>query len=107
MKPEQFLFPSRVSESPHLSTRQYSRIVQSWVAAMDWTPRPMERIRFAARRQHWSIGGRGTCGPFDFRAGHDRRTWRSLTGHKQPYGKAIDTGRPMALLIRSPSLAPL
>ena len=31
LKPEQFLFPSRVSESPHLSTRQYSRIVGSWV----------------------------------------------------------------------------
>ena len=24
LKPEQFLFPSRVAESPHLSTRQYS-----------------------------------------------------------------------------------
>jgi len=30
LKPEQFLFPSRVSASPHLSTRQYSRIVRSW-----------------------------------------------------------------------------
>src|SRR5437016_7520735 len=29
LKPEQFLFPSRVSASPHLSTRQYSRIVGS------------------------------------------------------------------------------
>jgi integrase len=33
-KPEQFLFPSRVSESPHLSTRQYSRIVGSWARAI-------------------------------------------------------------------------
>src|SRR6058998_3715019 len=31
LKPEQFLFLSRVSASPHLSTRQYSRIVGSWV----------------------------------------------------------------------------
>src|SRR5437868_6003742 len=31
LKSEQFLFPSRVSASPHLSTRQYSRIVGSWV----------------------------------------------------------------------------
>jgi integrase len=30
LKGEQFLFPSRVSKSPHLSTRQYSRIVGSW-----------------------------------------------------------------------------
>src|ERR1700682_5739678 len=28
LKPEQFLFPSRVAESPHLSTRQYSRADQ-------------------------------------------------------------------------------
>jgi site-specific recombinase XerC len=34
LKPEQFLFPSRLSESPHLSTRQYSRIVGSWVASI-------------------------------------------------------------------------
>ncbi len=27
LKREQFLFPSRVSESPHRSARQYSRIV--------------------------------------------------------------------------------
>ena len=31
LKPEQFLFPSRVSASPHLSIREYSRIVGSWV----------------------------------------------------------------------------
>lgn len=29
LKSDQFLFPSRVSASPHLSTRQYSRIVGS------------------------------------------------------------------------------
>src|ERR1700730_618740 len=34
LKPEQYLFPSRVTESPHLSTRQYSRIVGSWVGAI-------------------------------------------------------------------------
>ena len=32
------LFPSRVSESPHLSTRQYSRIVASWVASIGLDP---------------------------------------------------------------------
>jgi integrase len=30
LKSEQFLFPSRISGSPHLSTRQYSRIVHAW-----------------------------------------------------------------------------
>src|SRR6266498_448056 len=38
LKPEQFLFPSRVSESPHLSTRQYSRIVGSWVRSIGLDP---------------------------------------------------------------------
>jgi integrase len=31
LQSEDFLFPSRVHESPHLSTRQYARIVDSWV----------------------------------------------------------------------------
>ena len=35
LRPEQFLFPSRVTESPHLSTRQYSRIVGSWVESIE------------------------------------------------------------------------
>jgi len=38
LKPEQFLFPSRVSESPHLSTRQYSRIVGFWVGSIGLDP---------------------------------------------------------------------
>lgn len=31
LRPGDFLFPSRVRQSPHLSTRQYSRIVDRWV----------------------------------------------------------------------------
>ena len=34
LKTEHFLFPSRLSESPHVSTRQYARIVHQWVAAI-------------------------------------------------------------------------
>ena len=30
----QYLFPSRVTKSPHLSTRQYARIVASWVKSI-------------------------------------------------------------------------
>ena len=30
----EYLFPSRVSDSPHLSTRQYSRIVTNWVESI-------------------------------------------------------------------------
>jgi integrase len=33
-----FLFPSRLAESPHLSTRQYARIVQGWVASIGLNP---------------------------------------------------------------------
>src|SRR6202790_1777433 len=38
LKPEQFLFPSRVAESPHLSTRQYSRIVGAWAGSIGLDP---------------------------------------------------------------------
>ena len=34
LKPEQFLFPSRLQRPPHISTRQYARIVHQWVAAV-------------------------------------------------------------------------
>jgi integrase len=32
--PNQHLFPSRVTKSPHLSTRQYARIVTTWVESI-------------------------------------------------------------------------
>ena len=32
LRSEDFLFPSRVSDSTHLSTRQYARIVHAWVS---------------------------------------------------------------------------
>ena len=38
LKPEQYLFPSRMSESPHVSTRQYSRIVGGGVGAIGLDP---------------------------------------------------------------------
>jgi integrase len=34
LRPEHSLFPSRLAQSPHLSTRQYARIVHQWVAAI-------------------------------------------------------------------------
>jgi integrase len=33
LNPEQYLFPSRLASSPHVSTRQYARMVHQWVAA--------------------------------------------------------------------------
>jgi integrase len=38
LNPSAFLFPSRLHRSPHLSTRQYGRIVESWVAAVGLDP---------------------------------------------------------------------
>jgi integrase len=34
LKGEQYLFPSRVSNSPHVSTRQYARMVHRWTEAV-------------------------------------------------------------------------
>ena len=34
LKPEQYLFPSRLLESPHISTRQYARIVHQWAVQL-------------------------------------------------------------------------
>jgi len=38
LQPEQCLFPSRLRASPHLSPRQYSRIVDQWVASIGLDP---------------------------------------------------------------------
>lgn len=37
-RPEEFLFPSRIDRSGHISTRQYSRLVDEWVAAIGLDP---------------------------------------------------------------------
>ena len=39
LRPEQFLFPSRLKRSPHISKRQYSKIVKTWVARIGLDPR--------------------------------------------------------------------
>ena len=33
-----YLFPSRLASSPHLSTRQYARIVRGWVSSIGLNP---------------------------------------------------------------------
>ena len=38
LRAEDFLFPTRVHSSPHLSTRQYARIVDSWVRDIGLAP---------------------------------------------------------------------
>ena len=38
LRPEDFLFPSRLHESPHVSARQYARIVEQWVVSAGLDP---------------------------------------------------------------------
>lgn len=38
LKSEDFLFPSRIHETPHITTRHYARIVKSWVAMIGLDP---------------------------------------------------------------------
>ena len=34
LKAEDHLFPSRLARSPHISTRQYARVVHQWITAI-------------------------------------------------------------------------
>jgi integrase len=38
LKGEDSLFPSRIHDSPHITTRQYARIVEKWVASIGLNP---------------------------------------------------------------------
>ena len=38
LTPEQYLFPSRCRKSPHVSTKQYARIVHRWVSSIGLDP---------------------------------------------------------------------
>ncbi|MGK9204143.1 tyrosine-type recombinase/integrase [Sinorhizobium meliloti] len=50
-----YLFPSRVHALPHLSTRQYSRVVERWVSSIGLDPKrygthPMRRTKAAHKK---------------------------------------------------------
>jgi len=50
LRSEGFLFPSRVRQSPHLTTRQYARLVNRWVAMVgldpaDYGTHPLRRTK--------------------------------------------------------------
>lgn len=38
LRTDQYLFPSRIASSPHISTRQYARMVHQWVGAAGLDP---------------------------------------------------------------------
>lgn len=51
LKSEDFLSPSRLNESPHVSTRQYARTVEHWVVGVGLDPSAY-RTPCGARREH-------------------------------------------------------
>lgn len=73
LRGDQYLFPSRVGRSPHVSTRQYARIVHRWIDDHGAIQEPDRRceshsktssgsrrhpyLRVYVRRSDWKIGG--------------------------------------------------
>ena len=55
-----FLFPSRVHEEPHISTRQYARIVHGWIRSAGLDDSASAPIRCGGRRLHRSVKRPGT-----------------------------------------------
>jgi integrase len=55
-----FLFPSRIHDSPHLSTRQYARLVHGGSGRSGWTIRRTARTPCAERRPRSPIAVRRT-----------------------------------------------
>ena len=51
LQPDQYLFPSRLNKSPHISTRQYARIVGHWVSSIGLDPAEYGTHRCAGRKQ--------------------------------------------------------
>jgi hypothetical protein len=49
---DDFLFPSRVHASPHLSIRQYARIVDSWVEEIGLDPTAYGTHSIRRTKQH-------------------------------------------------------
>lgn len=52
LKPEQYLFSSRVHASPHITTRQYARIVHQWVTSIGLDPSAYGPTPCAGQRLH-------------------------------------------------------
>ena len=71
LKAEEFLFPSRIHASPHLSTRQYARIVDSWVLQLGLDP--------ANYAGHSLRAGHATSAAI---AGASERSIMNQTGHR-------------------------
>ena len=51
LRSDDFLFPSRIHDSPHLGTRQYARILEGWLRNWDSIPPTTARTRCGAPRR--------------------------------------------------------
>lgn len=65
-----FLFPSRVNRSFHLSTRQYGRVVESWIAGIGLDP-----------SAYWTHSLRRTKASLIYRRTKNLRAVQLLLGH--------------------------
>lgn len=72
LRPSDYLFPSRLSSSPHLSTPQYARIVQGWVGSIG--PNPAAYGTHSLRRTKAAIIYRktGNLRPVQLLLGHSK-----------------------------------
>jgi integrase len=51
LRPDDFVFPSRIHDSPHLGTRQYARILERWVEELGLDPLTTAPTRCGAPRR--------------------------------------------------------
>ena len=72
LKPEDFLFPSRLHDSPHLGTRQYARILGHWVDELG-----LDRMEYG------TYSMRRTKATLIYRRTNNLRAVQQLLGHSK------------------------
>lgn len=77
-RPDDWLFPSRSRPGDHITTRQYARLVDHWVAMIDLDPRSFGTTAFEEQRSRWSIKRPATsaCANYFWAIGN----WKALSG---------------------------
>jgi integrase len=71
-KSDEFLFPSRIHDSPHLGTRQYARILEGWVEELGLDP-----------ANYGTHSMRRTKATLIYRRTHNLRAVQLLLGHSK------------------------
>ena len=111
LKNNDYLFKSRFKKSPHISTRQYARIVESWVSDIGLDPaaygthslrrtkasliyRRTKNLRAiqlsaSATRLAWSGESNNPVAPVEFFVSDERRLVTIDNGHHLGYGKVV------------------